>query len=139
MTPFLSAEVLHEVPFHDVDSMGVVWHGHYLKYLEIARTALVRRMDLDVPQMEALGCLWPVVECRLKYVGPLRYGQRVRVRADLLEYEHRLKIGYLITDPDSGRVLTRAHTVQVAVNTQTGELLLDTPAPLVQRLRESFS
>ena len=27
------------VPFFDVDSMNVVWHGHYVKYLEIARCA----------------------------------------------------------------------------------------------------
>ena len=27
------------VPFHDVDVAGVVWHGHYMKYLENARWA----------------------------------------------------------------------------------------------------
>ena len=31
-----------EVPFHHVDALGVVWHGHYLEYLEPARTALLR-------------------------------------------------------------------------------------------------
>ena len=29
------------VPFFDVDTMHVVWHGHYIKYLEVARCALL--------------------------------------------------------------------------------------------------
>ncbi len=36
-----------EVPFHDVDALRVVWHGHYYKYLELARTALFRSSGLD--------------------------------------------------------------------------------------------
>ena len=31
------------VPFFDVDTMNVVWHGHYIKYLEVARCALLDR------------------------------------------------------------------------------------------------
>ena len=34
------AEIIIRVPFHDVDLMEVVWHGHYAKYFEIARCAL---------------------------------------------------------------------------------------------------
>ncbi|MGH8486657.1 MAG: acyl-CoA thioesterase, partial [Pseudomonas sp.] len=33
------------VPFFDVDSMLVVWHGHYVKYLEVARCALLDRLE----------------------------------------------------------------------------------------------
>ena len=32
------------VPFFDVDSMHIVWHGHYVKYLEVARCALLDRL-----------------------------------------------------------------------------------------------
>ncbi|WP_343034423.1 hypothetical protein [Candidatus Methylobacter favarea] len=30
-----------EIPFHDIDMMEVVWHGHYAKYFESARCALL--------------------------------------------------------------------------------------------------
>ena len=30
-----------EVPFFDVDVMQIVWHGHYVKYLEVARCAFL--------------------------------------------------------------------------------------------------
>ena len=60
--PDLSAEALIEVPFHDVDVMDVAWHGHYVKYLELARCALLRQIDYDYPQMRDSGYAWPVVE-----------------------------------------------------------------------------
>ena len=34
-----------EIPFHDVDMMEVAWHGHYVKYFEIARCALLDQFE----------------------------------------------------------------------------------------------
>jgi len=133
----LSAEVVIEVQFFDVDPMHVVWHGHYVKYFEQARCALLRRLDYDYPAMQASGYLWPVVELHLKYVNPARYGQRVRAEAKLLEYENRLKIGYLLTDLESGERITKGHSVQVAVHAATGELQFVSPAVLVEKVRSA--
>ncbi len=36
------------VPLHDCDPLGIVWHGHYYKYLEIARTLLFEGLGIDV-------------------------------------------------------------------------------------------
>lgn len=126
----LSEEVVIEVPFHDVDSMWVVWHGHYVKYLEIARTAMMRKIGLDYPQLQASGYLWPIVECHLKYIRPLRYGQKLRVKATLVEWETRVKISYLLTDDATGERLNRAWTTQVAVKAETGELEFNIPPHL---------
>jgi acyl-CoA thioester hydrolase len=133
----LVASVELEVPFHDVDAMNVAWHGHYLKYFEIARCALLRRFDYDYPQMHASGYLWPIVDCHLKYVRPARYGQRLRVTARLLEYHNRLRIGYEIHDRDSGERLTKGSTIQVAVDATTGELQFVSPAIVLARLEQA--
>lgn len=132
--PDLSCEISLEPAFHDCDPMNVVWHGHYFKYLEIARCALLRRFDYDYPQMQASGWLWPVVDARIKYVRPLHYGQALRVRARVVEWENRLRIDYEILDGSSGERLTRAHTIQVAVHATTGELQYVCPPVLWQRL-----
>ena len=39
------------VPFHDVDAMGVVWHGNYFRYLEVAREQLLKQFDYGYRQM----------------------------------------------------------------------------------------
>jgi acyl-CoA thioester hydrolase len=49
------------------------------------------------------------------------------VRANLVEWENRLKINYLISDLETGERLTRAVSVQVAVDMSNREMLLASP------------
>lgn len=128
------AEVVLEIPFHDVDLMEVAWHGHYVKYLEIARCALLDSFDYNYREMRDSGYAWPVIELKLRYAKPARLGQKVKVTARVDEYEDRLKIGYVITDAASGQRLSRGHTVQVAVDMSTNELLLSSPSILYRKL-----
>jgi len=137
MKPILTGEVLIEVPFHDVDAMGVAWHGHYVKYLEIARTAMMRKVGLDFKQMQDWGVIWPVVVCNMKYIRPLSYGQTVRVRAELLEYQARLRVRYLLTDLETGQRVNKAETIQLAVTADTGELLFQCPPQLTEALAKA--
>ena len=134
----LFAEVEVEVEFHDLDPMGVAWHGHYLRYFERARCALLRSFEYDYPQMRASGYLWPIVDCRLRYVAPARYGQRLQVRAELAEWENRLVIDYLVRDAASAARLTEGRTVQVAVTAEGWELQLASPAVLLQKLERAW-
>ncbi|HEY0199067.1 MAG TPA: acyl-CoA thioesterase [Rhodanobacter sp.] len=127
----LHHEIEVSVPFFDVDSMDVVWHGHYVKYLEIARCALLDQVGHTYAQMKASGYVWPVIDLQLRYVQAARFGQQLRVRADLVEWRNRLKINYLISDAQSGERLTRASTVQVAVNLDDGMMQLVSPKALV--------
>jgi len=128
------AEVELSPAFHDLDPMDVVWHGNYLKYLELARCALLQTFDYDYPQMRDSGYLWPVVDLRTKYLRPARFGQRLRVRAELTEWEVRMRIDYLISDADTGEAITRAHTIQVAVDVASGEMCFATPDVFRRRL-----
>jgi acyl-CoA thioester hydrolase len=125
------------VPFHDVDAMDVVWHGHYAKYFELARTRLLQSIDYDYPQMRESGFLWPIVEMRTKFVRPLRYGQTLRIVAELLEYENRLKVGYVIYDVSSAERLSEGHTIQVAIDAESQELQFASPAAFTRRVEEA--
>ena len=131
----LSAEVEIEIPFFDVDPMAVAWHGHYVKYFEVARCAMLRKIDYDYPKMHESGYLFPVVEIYLRYVKPARYGQVVLAAAELLEHENRLKIGYRITDRANRERLTKGWSVQVAVDAKTGELQFVSPRILIDKMR----
>lgn len=138
-TPVLSASAQLEVPFHDVDAMNVCWHGNYLKYFELGRAALLRKFDYDYREMQASGYVWPVVEAHLKYVKPATYGQRIEVRAHLLEYECRLKIGYEIVDCALDVRLTKGYTIQVAVCASTQELQYLSPPVVFANLERAWA
>jgi len=115
------------VPFFDVDTMNVVWHGHYVKYLEVARCALLDKIGHNYDAMVASGYAWPVIDLQLRYVRGAVFGQKLNVRANLVEWENRLKISYLISDLHSGERLTRAMSVQVAVDMSSREMQLASP------------
>ena len=128
------AEVELQVQFFDLDPMEIVWHGNYVKYLEIVRCALLDKIDYNYAQMQASGYAWPVIDMHLRYVAPATFGQRLTLRADIVEWENRLKIDYLITDAASGRRLNRASTTQVAVEIATREMCFASPPVLFEKL-----
>lgn len=134
----LQAQVEVLVPFFDVDAMDVVWHGHYLKYFEVARCALLERIGHNYMQMRDAGYAWPIIDVQLRYIRGARFNQRIIVRADLVEWESRLKINYLISDVDTGERMTRGSTVQVAVEIASREMLLASPKVFVEAVERAL-
>jgi acyl-CoA thioester hydrolase len=128
------AEVDMEVQFFDLDPMEIVWHGNYVKYLEVVRCALLDKIGYNYPQMKESGYAWPVVDMHLRYVAPATFGQKLRLRADIVEWENCLKIDYLIADAATGRRLNRATTTMVAVNIATKEMCYVSPPVLLEKL-----
>ncbi len=137
-TELLAAEVRLHPEFYDVDAMRVVWHGHYLKYMEKARCALLEAIGFSYAEMEASGYAWPIVTLRLKYCRPLLYRREFVVRASLLEYENRLRIAYLVSDAETGAVVNKAETVQMACDIKEGRGLLVSPPCLVDAVQAAL-
>jgi len=93
----------------------------------VARCALLDKIDHNYTAMLEAGYAWPVIDMQLRYVRGATFGQTINVRASLVEWENRLKVNYLITDLASGERLTRASTVQVAVQIASREMQLASP------------
>lgn len=128
------AETELQVQFFDLDPMQIVWHGNYVKYLEIVRCALLDKINYNYEQMRASGYAWPVIDMQLRYVASASFGQKLTLRAEIVEWENRLVINYLISDASSGQRLTRASTTQVAVDIQKGEMCFVSPPILFEKL-----
>ena len=130
----ISETVTIRVPFHDVDMMEVAWHGHYIKYFEMARCALLDRIQYNYHAMRGSGYAWPVVDLKVKYVRPATFGQAIDVTCSLIEYENRLVLNYLIKDQATGQKLTQGRTTQVAIHIASQELQLVSPSILIEKL-----
>lgn len=128
------AHILVKVPFHDLDPAGMVWHGNYTKYFEIARCELLQSFRYNYDDMMRSGYMWPIIDLQLRYVKAARFGETLKVEARLREWEHRLKIDYLITDMGSGLRVCKGSSVQVAVRIDTFEMCLRSPDILFERL-----
>lgn len=135
---YLRHHIELEIPFFDVDAMMIVWHGHYVKYFELARCALLDALGHDYTVMREQGFAYPVVKLAVKYVRPAAFRQRVRVECALTEYQSSLKLRYLITDTATGERLTEGSTMQAAVRLDNGETQFPTPTAW-QRAVESHA
>ena len=129
----LSAEVEVAVPFQDADPTGVAWHGNYFRYYDAARVALLERLQFGYREMAALGQIWPIVESSVRYVKSAPFGAPLQVRAQLVEWEFRLRIYYLIHN-SAGERVNEAVTVQVPVAASDESLILGSPPELIERI-----
>ena len=122
-----------QVPFHDCDPLAICWHGHYYKYLEIGRTAHLKRFRLDVPDFIEMGYRLVVIESRCRYAFPLRYDERFAVSTRFIDTDMRLHIGYEITNLTHGRRSAKAWTSLVCTDLD-GTMLLETPEEIRCRI-----
>lgn len=123
------------IPFYDIDMAGIVWHGHYLKYFETARCALLDGIGYNYREMIATGVLWPVVDSTIRYVHPLVLDQNILVTACLQEWELRLVIDYRILD-ENNVVCSKGKTVQAPVDAKTKDLQFGSPELLVNNVEK---
>jgi acyl-CoA thioester hydrolase len=131
----LSVDTIIKAQFYDLDPMDIVWHGNYARFLEQGRCDALDRLGFNYTQMKESGFAFPIVEMRVKYVAPIRFQQEFAITTTLMEYENRLRFDYVIRDLATHTVLTRARTIQVAVRIDTGELCLECPPVLIDRVR----
>lgn len=127
------ATVELEVPFHDVDGLGVVWHGHYLKYFEAARTKLLRGLGLDNGSVIGTRYQLMVSESYCRHRRPLRYGQRFTVSARLGRVRHTIDVHFELDALGSGERCATGETRLITLDLD-GRLLHRTPDAVLERL-----
>ena len=129
---FAEAETIIE--FFSLDPMQVVWHGNYIKYFELGRRSLLEIIGYSYNEMKDSGFAFPVVEISLKYLKPLRFKDRIRIKAILMEYENCLRIKYEINNAETGDAITRGLSTQMACDIKTDESCFVCPEVLIKKV-----
>lgn len=73
-----------KVRYAETDQMGVVHHGNYAQYLEMARIDWLAQLDISYGAMEKEGIMLPVYSMEFKFLKPAVFD-------DILKIETRLK------------------------------------------------
>jgi acyl-CoA thioester hydrolase len=101
------------IRFSEVDSMEIVWHGNYVKYLEDGREDFGRKYGIGYLDIQKAGYGVPIVNVDLHYKKVIRYGERVIVETKYISTEAaKLVFDYKIFNAQS-QVVCTARTVQV--------------------------
>ena len=124
----LSVTKPFEVRFSEVDSMGVVWHGHYAMYFEDAREAFGAKYGLEYLMMYGKGFFEPIVELTFKYKRVMIYGMKPEITITYRPCEAaKIIFDYEIRDTETGEVIVTGHSVQVFMDRYTHQLELNNP------------
>jgi acyl-CoA thioester hydrolase len=133
--PYLEEKTTVRVRFNEVDTLRIVWHGHYANYFEEARRAFGRRYGVDYTTFIEHHTGVPVIHLSIDYLVPARLADVLEVTARLLKSESaRLDFEYEIRRESDGALLATGSTSQV-FTTPAGELLLTWPKFMLERLQ----
>lgn len=109
----LSAIKHQEVCFSEVDSMGIVWHGNYVKYLEDAREAFGAKYHFGYLDMHREGFYAPIVRLDIQFRRPLAYGESFDVEIKYVPCRSaKLMFEYTIVESRSGECVLTATSTQ---------------------------
>ncbi|TJZ61935.1 acyl-CoA thioesterase [Sphingobacterium olei] len=127
-------EILHlsvskevSIRFNEVDSLGIVWHGHYISYFEDGREAFGVLHGIDYLTVQREGYTTPIVKSICEHKLPLRYGDVCRIETTFVDTPTaKLIFRYRIFNAHNQLACT-GETVQVFLDA-ANNLVLNTPA-----------
>lgn len=116
------------VRFSEVDSMKVVWHGNYVKYLEDGREAFGREFDLGYMDVYAEKVMTPIVKLDIDYKNYLTYQEKIRIETEFVDQvAAKIVFNYKIYRCSDNKLVLSAKSIQIFTDIN-GELLLTNPS-----------
>ncbi|MBP5319007.1 MAG: acyl-CoA thioesterase [Paludibacteraceae bacterium] len=123
----LTNVIRHQVPFFEVDAIQMVWHGNYVKYLELGREAFGRQFGLAYMRIFENGYVVPVVDLHLSYKKNARLDDVLRIETTYVPTEAaKLMFEYAVYRDSDNELILTASSTQLFV-TNEGEFELSTP------------
>ena len=111
-----------------------MWHGNYVKYLEMARCELLDKLGYNYIAMKKDGYAFPIVKLDVKYVRPAFFNDVIKVTTTLSECETFLKFHYLIEN-EKGEKLSEANTAQAVIEMNSLQTCFEIPEALKKALK----
>lgn len=127
------------VRFNEADPLGIVWHGHYIRYFEDGREAFGKEHGLGYLDVYKLGYVTPVVSVQCDYKKSLRYGDTVRVDTLYVPLEAaKIKFTYRLFNAATNELVATGSSVQVFLDKENSILQLNNP-PFFDRWKKEHS
>jgi acyl-CoA thioester hydrolase len=117
-----------EVKFSEADPLGIVWHGHYIRYFEDGREAFGNEYGLKYLDFYRSNIVIPIVNVQCDYRRILRYGHRVRLETTYHDTPAaKLLFHYKMYDATTNEQVASGSSVQVFMHKESLELMLYLP------------
>jgi acyl-CoA thioester hydrolase len=138
MSPVLTENANILVKFNEADPLGIVWHGHYVRYFEDGREAFGEKYGLRYLDIYKEGYTVPVVNVQCNYKRSLRYGDRVIVETTYINTAAaKVKFEYKLYNAATGELVADGSSLQVFLDVPGSSLQLTIP-PFFQEWKNRY-
>ena len=101
-----------KVRYAETDQMGVVHHGNYAQYFEIARLEWLKAIGVSYKKMEETGVMLPVYELRTKFLKPAVFEDELKIEVKLKELPSvKITFEYVIYNQNKELLTTGSTTL----------------------------
>jgi acyl-CoA thioester hydrolase len=128
MKKILTEKTTIPVRFNEADPLGIVWHGHYIRYFEDGREAFGNTHGLRYLDFYKQGYVVPIVSVVCDYKLSLRYGDTMIVETKYIPCEAaKIIFHYSIYNAANNKVVAKGSSVQVFLDKENSLLQLTNP------------
>ena len=128
-----------KVYYSDTDAYGVVWHGSYLRWLEMGRVKAIEEAGSKISDLEKMNIVLPVVELNIKYKNSAKLDDVILIKTEVEEYKRfHITFKQTITDENQEKVYIEAAVKVVAID-KSGKLYRSLPEPVLDIIKRYCS
>ncbi len=125
-----------KVFYSDTDAYGVVWHGSYLRWLEMGRVGVCEMLGLNLIDLKEKDIVLPVVNLNVKYKMSAKLNDVVVTETEISEFNgFTVKFKQIIRSKETGKVCIDAEVSVVAID-NNGKLYRKMPEVLAKSFDE---
>ncbi|MDX2442366.1 MAG: acyl-CoA thioesterase [Bacteroidales bacterium] len=116
-----------KIRFGEVDSMGIVWHGNYVKYIEEGRESFGRKYGISYMDIYSNDVMTPVVNMNVDFKKQVHYGDQLIIETEFVDQPAaKILFRYRIFRKLDNELVATAETTQVFIDLNR-EILLYNP------------
>ncbi|MFA7658229.1 MAG: thioesterase family protein [Candidatus Gastranaerophilaceae bacterium] len=126
-----------KVYYSDTDAYGVVWHGSYLRWLEMGRIEMCEQMGYNLIELQAQNITLPVVNINVRYKSPAKLSDEMIIETSVRKF-NSLSVTFeqKILDKISGKIFIEA-LVDVVTVDNNGKLYRKMPQILLDAFEKA--
>lgn len=126
-----------KVYYSDTDAYGVVWHGSYLRWLEMGRVELCEKMGYNLVELQAQNITLPVVNINVRYKSSAKLNDEMIIESSIQKF-NSLSVTFeqKISNKETGKTFIEALVDVVAID-NNGKLYRKMPQVLIKAFEEA--
>jgi len=115
------------IRFGEVDSMGIVWHGNYVKYIEEGRESFGKKYGISYLDVYAQQLMVPLVNFNIDFKKTVKYGDKLIIETEYIDQPAaKIIFKFRLFRKSDNELVATAESTQVFVD-KNHEMLLYTP------------